>query len=279
MNLQNYVLNRSGILAAGLCLAVLVPLGTSHVEAQTVGVAAITSVRLVTEPSGAREDNNGGLGNLTMGINTGGVDNFALLGLDPVGLSVLGGLNLGGDARLVVPVNVNFSNGNHGTAADTFHLYELPSTNTGWLEGVRAIGGPDRPADDGSATFLSFAQYNDNPGPSSGTTIPWMDESGSPVANILEALPAPIASVPGWAQGSAPSLLEIPIPLATLEGWTTSGVAGLVLVVEDDGDSRSRFVLFDGGGVLVNQVPEPSTAVASVIGLVACGIFCRRQKS
>ncbi|CAN0363363.1 unnamed protein product, partial [Ectocarpus sp. 4 AP-2014] len=113
--------------------------------------------------------------------------------------------------------------------------------NTGWVEGTRGIGGNDRTADDGSATFLSFAQYNDDPGPPSGTTIPWMDENGLPAADFLDALGSPVSSTPGWAQGSAPDFLELPVPLTTLEDWTTNGVAGLGIVVRDDGDVRSRF--------------------------------------
>lgn len=277
------VKNRLGVL--GLCLAILAPLTACQtVSAQTVGVGVIIGSRLVTEPSGLRDDNNGGAGGtLTMGINTGGVDNFALLGLDPVGLSVLGGLDLGGNARVIVPVRTNFTNGNHGTTADKFHLYELPSANTGWIEGEAGIGGADRPADNGSVSFLNFSQYNDDPGPPSGTTIPWTDENGQPVANFLDALGSPIASVPGWNQGSAPNFLEFPIPLSTLEDWTVNGVAGLGIVIEDDGDSRSRYVIFqDGAGVLVDlatAVPEPSTLLIAFVGLFCCGASRRQNNS
>lgn len=276
MILQSSMLTRAGLPAA--CLAILTTLGAAqNSAAQTVGVAVTEGVRFVTEPSGIRDDNNGGAGGtLTMGINTGGVDNFALLRLDPVGLSLLGGLGPIGNARVIVPVNTNFSNGNHGTPADTFELYELPSTNTGWVEGTRGIGGNDRTADDGSSTFLSFAQYNDDPGPPSGTTIPWMDENGLPVADFLDALGSPVSTTPGWAQGNAPDFLVLPVPLAMLDDWTTNGVAGLGIVVRDDGDSRSRFVIFqDGAGLLVDLVPEPSSATVALACLF-CGGISRR---
>lgn len=273
-------LTRAGLPAA--CVAILALLGAAQDSAaQTVGVAVTEGVRFITEPSGVRDDNNGGAGGtLTMGINTGGVDNFALLRLDPFGLSVIGGLGPVENARVIVPVRTNFTNGNHGTADDIFELCALPSTNTGWVEGTRGIGGNDRTADDGSATFLSFAQYNDDPGPPSGTTIPWMDENGQPAANFLDALDSPVSMTPGWAQGNAPDLLELPVPLAVLNDWTTNGVAGLGIVVRDNGDSRSRFVIFqDGAGLLVDLVPEPTSSTVALVGLLCGGLSRQRRAS
>ena len=103
-------------------------------------------------------------------------------------------------------------------------------------------------------------QYNDSPGPPSGTTQPWFDDQGSPVANILGAI-TQAGSTSGFAQGDS-AQLNYPIDQATAQSWIDNGLIGFVVSAVDDGDSRSRFLL-SGAATVVFQIQEASIFAAT----------------
>ena len=227
-------MNRS--LKIFLTLIVAVLASTSSTHAQFV-VNASASGRLVTEPSGARDDNNGGGDPYALvGLNTSLVENFAFYQMD---LSALAGTQTSG-ATISIGVVGFFSNANHGQPTDLIQLNYLPDSNSGFDPGVSMITGNDTPADDGSISFLNRVQFS-----GSGTSEPWLDGAGNPVANLAEAI-VPIATVDGWFQGDAPPTVEFVLDGPTAQGFIDDGIAAFIMSAIDDGDNRSRFRLGNG---------------------------------
>ena len=225
-------------LAAVICVAFAADLACAQVS-----VINTEATRLVTEPSGARDDNNGGAdGSTLIGINTGLVDNFMVYEMD---LSALAGFQTSG-ATATITINGGFSNANHGSTADTIVMNRLFNTNDGYIPGEMIITGDDTPANDGSISFLNRVQFDGG-----GTTEPWLDESGAAVANLLGAID-PVSSAPGYDAGMAPPTIDFPIDAATAQNMIDNGIAGIVFQTTDDGNDRSRFFLgaLDGTTVL-----------------------------
>ncbi len=265
------------------CLAALIAASffPTTITGQTVvSVNTLDDVRLVTEPNGARDDNNGGntASGALIGLNTGGIDNFLVF--DYSDLSAVQGATVL-SATFNVDVNVGFSNGNHGTTADRIQLNEIAFPNVGWLGGTGVISGADSQADDGSISFLNRIQFD-----TSGTTEAWLDTAGLGVGDLFGAMTA-VDDVAGWNQGGAPTTLSIDIPLAIAQSWADNGaIGGLALSTIDNGDSMSRynFVNSNPGNdpassitFTIEAVPEPSSIV--LLGSIAMVGFLRRRKA
>ncbi|MEM7311670.1 MAG: PEP-CTERM sorting domain-containing protein [Planctomycetota bacterium] len=193
-------------------------------------------VRLVTEPAGIRDFDNGGntdTGRL-IGINTGLVDNFMVFdfeSLDPVAGETVSG------ALVNVFVAQAFSSATHGSDQDIIVLHEMALPNAGWVEGTGIIRGTTNFTDDGSISYANRVTYL--PGgiiPSE----PWLDDNGQPVANLEEAI-SQVATTSGYNVGEAPPFITFEVDAATAQGWVDNGIAGLVLSSIDDGDDTSRF--------------------------------------
>ena len=226
----------------------------------SIGVAQGTALnsaacRLVTEPSGARDDNNGGGdGSTLIGLNTGMVDNFMVYQIDFSGLA---GMSTSG-ATVTVGVMQGFTNANHGQDTDMIAVSSMAATNADYISGSGIISGADTPADDGSISFANRVQFD-----GSGTTEPWMDASGAPVANLLATL-TQAATVAGYNQGAAPPTLEFTIDAATAQGWIDNNAAALVFSTIDDGDDRSRFFLAGGMGAVTVDFAAGDVLVGDV---------------
>lgn len=237
-----------------LVLSTTVLFTTNPASAEIFDLIADADVRMVSGTTNSRDDNNGGQDNPLIGLNTAGIDNFTMYGFD---LSGLTGLNVLEDATLTVIPNP-LSNANHGTADDLIAARDLFPTNIGWIEGGRTITGADNMTDMGEPSFLNFAQYNDDPGPASGTSVPWKDAAGNDASNLLGALGAILDTEPGYAQGDTPEALTFNISQATAQGWVDNGLGGLVFSTIDNGDSRSRFQM--GTTILtINAVDDQPT--------------------
>ena len=222
----------------------------------SIAINSLSDSRLVGFTTNDRDDNNGGGGDLNLvGINTGGVENFTVFEIDTASLA--GQLTTG---AMVTIATSAFSNANHGNANDSIVLNTLATTNAGFVTGTSEITGADNLTDDGSISFLNRIQYNDSPGPPSGTTQPWFDDQGSPVANILGAI-TQAGSTSGFAQGDS-AQLNYPIDQATAQSWIDNGLIGFVVSAVDDGDSRSRFLL-SGAATVVFQIQEASIFAAT----------------
>ncbi|MEM7454579.1 MAG: hypothetical protein AAF456_09545 [Planctomycetota bacterium] len=218
--------------------------------AQTI-VSTDSDARLVTEPSGARDDNNGGntITGALIGVNTGSVDNFMLYEFSD--LTALQGQTVV-SATLEIDVHTGFSHSQHGSDQDVINLAEIALTNQGWVSGTGTISGSDTPADDGSVSFLNRIQYN-----GSGQTEPWLDENGQSVSNLTGAL-TQVSTASGWNQGSAPAFISFSIDAATAQRWVDDGLAGFVMSTTDNGDSRSRFnMMVDGARIVFDVISEP----------------------
>lgn len=261
-------------------MAILLSLPSSVIAFPTISLNHNgTDARLVSGTTNSRDDNNGGntITGALIGLNTGGIDNFLLYRFDDLpsaaGETVL-------SATVTLTVATGFANGNHGSALDVINLHALASTNAGWSSGTGAIGGGDNMTDDGSVSFLNRVQYNDDPGPASGTTEAWLDAGGNPVGNVLGALSSPIDSVPGYAQGAGPAQLTFNIPTAMAQDWVDNGLAGIGISTTDDGDSRSRFNFLQQGATLnLTVVPEPGTAMLAALSTLCLGLVQRRNRS
>ena len=222
----------------GICLFLLCAtfVFSNSIEAQ-ITVSNTATCRLVTEPSGNRDDNNGGGdGSTLIGLNTGMVDNFLVYQMD---LSPLAGMQTSG-ATVTVGVNPNFTNANHGQATDLIVLNAAYSSNSGFDSGNGQISGTDNQAADGSISFLNLIQTL-----SAATTEPWLDETGNSVANLGEAI-VQIATTPGYDEGFGPLTIEFTLDQATAQTLIDDGIAAFVMSTIDDGDSRSRFFLLGG---------------------------------
>ena len=207
-----------------------------------VSVDNINTTRTVTEPSGARDDNNGGGdGSTLIGLNTGLVDNVLVYGLD---LSSLAGMQTAG-ATVTVGVMQGFTNANHGQSTDMIVLRAIPGPNAGFVSGVGMISADDNQADDGSISFLNRIQFD-----TSGTTEPWLDQDGNGVANLNAAATTTVSMVPGYNQGAAPPTLEFTIDGPTAQAMIDDNIAGFAVSTIDDGDNRSRFFLAGGPGAI-----------------------------
>lgn len=206
---------------------------------QTTVVTSISQsdARQVGFTTNSRDDNNGG-GSISklIGRNTEGVENFAVFKMD------LG--SLAGEVTTGATVSVStetLNNSNHGSANDAILLNTLAMPNVGFETGTLNISNNDNLTDDGSISFLNRIQYNDSPGPPSGTTQPWLNEQGVPVSNLVGAI-SQAGIVSGYEPGNAP-VLSFTIDQSTAQSWIDNGLIGLVLSAADDGDSRSRFSL------------------------------------
>ena len=200
--------------------------------------------RLITEPSGVRDRNNGGnatTGRL-IGINPSQVDNFMIF--DFQDFSPVAGEDVAG-ATVTLFVAGNFSAAVHGSDQDIINLNEIALPNIGWEQGTNEITGSDNFTDDGSASYANRVEFLD--GSFNGTAEPWMDVNGDPVAN-LEGTFNQIGTFPGWNVGEAPFSFSFEIGEALAQSWVDDGLAGFALSVTDNGDGNSRFNLAGNGG-------------------------------
>lgn len=206
-------------------------------ETKVVTSSSLGAARLLGFTTNSRDDNNGGANSPKLiGVNPEGIENYTAYSMD---LSSIVGQSTTG-ATVSVSTQI-FSNTNHGDANDTIVLSIIALPNAGFASGNGFVTGNDNLTDDGSISFLNRVQYNDAPGPPSGTTMPWMDEQAAPVANLLGAM-TQVATTVGFASGQAP-LLTFQISQPVAQDWLDNGLAGLVLSTVDDGDTRSRFAV------------------------------------
>lgn len=209
-------------------------------ETTVVSASSSAAARLLANTTNSRDDNNGGGGTLNLiGVNTEGVENYTIYRMD---LSGLAGQVTSGATVSVTSATLN--NSNHGSSNDFILLSSLAPTNAGYVNGGGVITGDDNLTNDGSISFLNRIQYNDSPGPPAGTTLPWLDSQGAPVANLLGAV-TQAAIIPGFDAGDAPSL-SFDIDQAMAQGWLDNGLAGFLVSAIDDGDGRSRFAVTAG---------------------------------
>ena len=218
-------------------------------------VNSISDARLVGFTTNSRDDNNGGAGTANLiGLNTDGFDNFTVYEFDLE--SVFGEITTG--ANVTVVSNI-LNNVHHGDSNDLIVLNELASHNAGIDTGIGSITGSDNMTDDGSISFLSRIQYNDDPGPPAGTTLPWLDAAGNPAANIIGGMTV-VATTNGYSQGDSP-VLSFSVGQEIAQRWIDEGLPGLVLSTQDDGDSQSRFgmsasatIVFDIADLVLGDV-------------------------
>ena len=276
-------------------LAAAMILPTTAFSQDIVQVDSNGDARLINEPSGERNDNNGGntISGALIGVNPGGVDNiivhdFASISTDPalMGMSVSG-------AMVTVEINEAFMAGTEGSELDTVFLHEIAIGNLGFDTGSSAITGADTPAFDGSVSFNHQAEFN------SASSVDWVDVNGMAVGDLLGAL-TELGSAPGInLPDDAPNLpLEgggeayfFAIDGATAQRWVDEGLAGLAVTATDNGDGNGRFNLTPvvgdspvtniqftlGGAVLLGDVNMDGTVdlldVQPFVDLIVNGIF------
>lgn len=248
---------------------------SSHGTADEIIVNSQGDARLINEPSGNRNDNNGGntISGALIGLNTGGVDNLIVHEFHD--LSAVAGTVVTG-ATVLVNVQTGFSNGNHGTTDDLINLSAIALPNIGWDSGSSAITGSDTPATDGSVSFNNRSEFN------SASSIAWQDGSGTDVADITGSFTL-VDSIAGYNQGAAPATLVFTVDAATAQDWVDNGLGGLALWTTDDGDSRSRFnfssVVNNNGAtrIVFNAVPEPGSGIVCGMTLMMLGLIRRRK--
>lgn len=241
-------------------------------QANVVTITSDAEARLVTEPNGNRDDNNGGntASGRLIGRNGGGVDNFMIFNFNaslPVAGLTVTGATVTIDAAPQLPPNA-------GTSADTIVLSQIASGNFGWNAGSDAIGGQDNPANDGSVSYLFRETFEGTP--PAGTSVQWVDSSGASVANVTGAFTT-LGTTPGY--NASPATISFNINQATAQDWATNGLAGLALSALDDGNNLSRFN-FATGGISINfdvaKVPEPSAGLLSALAIFAAASRRRR---
>ena len=175
------------------CLAVAAMILPSPAFCQDfVQVNSLNDVRLINEPSGLRNDNNGGntISGALIGVNAGNVDNYIVHDFSNVFTTPeLMGVTVAG-ATVTVEINEGFSADNEGSEADIIVLHEIALPNSGFIPGTGGITGADNPATNGSISFNNQAEFN------SGSSVPWMDATGTPVADLLGAL-TELGTTPG----------------------------------------------------------------------------------
>lgn len=255
--------------------ALITALVTGSMAVGDVTVNTLGDARIVSETSGARDDNNGG--NTTtgalIGVNAGGVDNFMIY--DFSDLSSAAGETVSG-ATVEIFVATGFSHSQHGGPGDVITLSEIALSNLGWSQGSGVITGTDNQADDGSVSFLNRIQFD-----TSGTTMPWMNASGTGVSNLLGSLTT-LDSTNGWNSGSAPVSMLFSIDAATAQGWVDNGLGGLALSATDDGDGMSRFNMRThnsgqlGAAITFHVVPEPASL--GTLGMLSAFALLRRRR-
>lgn len=245
-----------------VCLAVFIlALGIGpEADGQGGGIVITTvvddgrEVRLLSEPGGEREDNNGGSPPGTsyiFGDNGNDIPNYSLYGFD---LSPFAGTTITGDATVTITKNPSLAAGEAGSVGDIITLSELAITNSGWVEGTGSITFDDTPADEGSVSYLNRVQFV-----GSGVSEPWLDAGGNAVSNLTGAI-TPVASRPGY-NFSEPSgtEYELIVPQATAQRWLDDGLAGLVFSATDpdpiNGDGKSRFVIFEDVTIRFSALP------------------------
>ena len=197
---------------------------------------------------GVRGGENGGFTSILVGLNTGRVQNWGLLGfeftdVDPADVATGG--------RLVIGVAQAFTNGNHGTTADSFVIRELYAGNTGWQEGTGTIGNTNN-LNSGDVTFAERGFG----------TSDWLDAAGNPVDNFIGAFDGTVQLNTNTVSGydvpvadedpTSPPILTFDFDAATGQRWLAQGFADLVIeVIDADGMNTSRFNLINGTAQLV----------------------------
>lgn len=253
---------------AALAVAALLPsFASAQIGALRTGDVRITGDLDELPGGGNAGDENGGFTGLVLGANTGNVENWALFGFDLTSISappVIG-------AEFIVDVNQGFTNANHGDSGNSFSIFELHGTNSGWLEGGQGIQNTvANVANPGVVTFQQQAF---------GSTD-WQDAAGANVDNFMDAFgPTPLATIPAYNQGAGPAQLSFQFSAAQAQAWLSQGFADLVIEVDDpDGLRTSRFVVNNNTAQLnILVVPEPSSA--AMLGLMLGGFVMRRKRS
>lgn len=260
-------------LGAALAILAAVPtLVSAQIVANRTGDVRVTADLDLLPGGGNAGDENGGFTQLILGLNTGNVQNWALLGFDLSTVSTPADISVGGE--LTIGVNPNFTNGNHGDTGNSFSVYELYGLNNGWLEGTQGIANNAvNVAQNGVVTFQQQA-FN---------ATDWVGNLGNPVTSFLDAFDntAPLDTVGAYNQGAAPASLTFTFNAATGQQWLNQGFVDLVIGVNDpDGLNTSRFsVLQDTAQLTINPVatiPEPSSA--ALLGLAMSGLVMRRKR-
>lgn len=242
--------------------------------AQTVTVDSGGDARLINEPSGARNDNNGGntATGALIGINPTMVDNFIVNDFSMVSSNPeLMGATVSG-ATVTIEIMEAFSAGTEGSEDDIVILNEIALGNLGFITGTSVITANDTPAFDGSVSFNNQSET------SSASSVPWVDVNGMDVDNLLGAL-TEIGSAPGinLPTGTPNAGLDaggvayvFTIDAATAQRWVDDGLAGIAMQSIDNGDGNSRFNLApvtNGGEFVTNIAFELGT---SILGDVNC---------
>lgn len=248
----------------------------------TVGNNADTRISgdLDLLPSGGSNgEENGGFNANLIGLNTVNIENWSLLGFD---VSTFTGAQVV-SATLNVTPNFDFSNPNFGDMADILSVHELHSGNAGWIEGDRMISFGLASTPLGATTFQNRSDFGPTPDP---RDIPWVDGSGAALSNFFGAFDTNnlnTNTVFGYNSSTVPEQVEFDLNPTTVQGWLDAGsVAGIVLAVQDGGNSRSRFNFQAGPGavslniVTVPTVPEPTSLAVVALGLA--GFAVRRHR-
>ena len=229
--------------------------------------------RLINEPDGDRNDNNGGntISGALIGLNPAAVDNiivhdFAAVSTTPE----LDGALVSG-AMVIVEINEAFSAGTEGSELDTVFLHEIAVGNIGFNTGNGEITGDDTPATDGSVSFNHREEFN------SASSVDWLDADGMAVGNLLGAL-TELGSTPGinLPTGSPNLPLDaggeayfFAIDGATAQRWVDEGLAGLALTATDNGDDNGRFNLTP----IVSSPGGPPSIATNIQFAISAGIL------